>query len=292
MAGTEPNQERDVGAAADDGAGQDWDEGASEVLEIVGRQVRRWRERAGLTQAELGAAIGYTEHQVSAVERGRRIPKAVFLERADEAVGAQGLLEEFREDVERVRYPRKVRDLARLEASATELCAYAAHQIHGLLQTREYSEALYRMHRPMLDESVIDRYVAARMERQEIFNRRPAPFLNFVQEQVTLERPVGGRMVRRGQLGRLLEIGQLRNVEIQVMPTERDDHAGLSGGSFLLLEPASGPKVGHSEAALFNRVITERKDVRILEARYGIIRAQALTPRESLAFIEKALGEA
>ncbi|MFJ9086586.1 Scr1 family TA system antitoxin-like transcriptional regulator [Streptomyces sp. NPDC102384] len=54
----------------------------------------------------------------------------------------------------------------------------------------------------------------------------------------------------------------------------------------------SGPKVGHSEAALFNRVITERKDVRILEARYGIIRAQALTPRESLAFIEKALGEA
>ncbi|WP_306323483.1 MULTISPECIES: helix-turn-helix transcriptional regulator [unclassified Streptomyces] len=288
MAGTEAETERDQGAEEE--ARQDWDEGVSEVLELVGRQVRRWRERAGMTQAELGTAIGYTEHQVSAVERGRRIPKAVLLERADQVLGAQGMLAEFKEDMERARYPRKVRDLAKVEATAAELSAYACHQIHGLLQTPDYIRALYEMRQPALEEDLIEQYVAARLARQKILERHPAPNFNFVQEQVTLQRPLGGRMVLRGQLERLLEIGQLRNVQIQVMPTSREDHAGL-GGSFLLIDPLGGPKAGHIEAQHLSRLITERNELRRLETQYGIIRAQALTPRESLAFIEKVLGE-
>ncbi|MFD3586349.1 helix-turn-helix domain-containing protein [Streptomyces sp. NPDC058683] len=288
MAGREP--EETSGGTGGLEEEQDWDEGMSEVLEMVGRHVRRWRERAGLTQAELGSAIGYTEHQVSAVERGRRIPKPAFLDRADEVVGAEGMLAEFREDVEKVQYPKKVRDLARLEAEAVELGAYAGAVIHGLLQTKAYAEVLYRMHRPMLDEEVIERNVAARMARQEIFKRRPAPYLSFVQEEVTLRRLIGGRMVMRDQLQRLLDIGKLRNVEIQVMPTLLEDHAGLPG-SFLLLAPKNGHKAAHSEAAFSSQVTADQSKVRMLEGRYGIIRAQALTPRESLAFIEKVLGE-
>ncbi|MGW1491974.1 helix-turn-helix domain-containing protein [Streptomyces sp. NPDC002402] len=288
MAGTESEETGGgTGASAEE---QDWDEGMSEVLEMVGRHVRRWRERAGLTQAELGSRIGYTEHQVSAVERGRRIPKPVFLDRADEAVGAEGMLAEFREDVAKVQYPKKVRDLARLESEAVELGAYAGSVIHGLLQTKAYAQVLYRMHRPTLDEDVIERNVAARMARQEIFKRRPAPYLSFVQEEATLRRPIGGRVVMRDQLQQLLDIGKLRNVEIQVMPTLLEDHAGLPG-SFLLLDPKNGHKAAHSEAAFSSQVTADRNKVRMLEGRYGIIRAQALTPRESLTFIEKVLGE-
>ncbi|MFG2519098.1 helix-turn-helix domain-containing protein [Streptomyces sp. NPDC048527] len=284
MTGTE-YEEAETGADA-----EDLDEETSEVLEIAGRQVRRWRQRAGLTQAELGSTIGYAEAQVSAVERGRRIPKPEFLDKADEAVGAMGMLAELKEDLRQVRYPKKVRDLARLEADAAELGAYAAHHIHGLLQTEDYTRVLYRMRRPMLDEDTIEQYVAARMARQSIFGRRPAPFLSFVQEEVTLRRPLGGRMVVRGQLERLLEVGQFRNVEIQVMPTGLEDHAGL-GGSFMLLDPHRGPKVGHIEAQRFSRVISDRRELRRLEGLYGIIRAQALAPRESMAVIEQLRGE-
>ncbi|NEA62024.1 helix-turn-helix transcriptional regulator [Streptomyces sp. SID12488] len=271
---------------------QDWDgdESTADLLKTVGKQVKLWRERAGLTQAELGAAIGYSEEQVSSVERGRRVPKPGFLDAADEALGAGGLLAAFKEDVERARYPRKVRDLAKLEAEAAQLGAYASAVVHGLLQTPDYAQSLYRLHRPMLDEDTIERSVSARMARQEIFSRWPAPILSFVQEEVTLRRPVGGRMVLRGQLERLLEVGQLRNVEIQVMPIDREDHAGL-GGSFMLIDPRTGPKVGHAEVQQFSRVVADRKEVRRLDSLYGIIRAQALTPRESLAFIEKVLGE-
>jgi transcriptional regulator with XRE-family HTH domain len=282
-----------TGGAGPSGGGteeQDWEEGADDVLKMVGRHVKRWRERAGQTQAELGLAIGYSEEQVSSVERGRRAPKAAFLDAADEELGAGGMLALFKEDVERARYPKKVRDLARLESEAVELGAYAGTVVHGLLQTTDYSHALYRMHRPVLDEDTIERHVAARMARREVFDRRPAPFLSFVQEEATLRRPVGGRMVLRAQLERLLEIGRLRHVEIQVMPLDREDHAGL-GGSFQLIDPRHGAKLGQVEIQQFSRVVSDRKDVRRLESLYGIIRAQALTPKESLAFIEKILGE-
>ena len=97
-------------------------------------------------------------------------------------------------------------------------------------------------------------------------------------------------MVMRKQLERMLEFGQRRNVEIQVMPTDREDHAGLDG-SLQLLRLREGDTVAHNEVQLTSRLISHPKEVQVLEVRYGIIRAQALTPRESLAFIEKVLGE-
>ncbi|MCF1597991.1 helix-turn-helix domain-containing protein [Streptomyces muensis] len=266
------------------------DEEAEAVLRTVGRQIKAWREAAGLKQTELGEAIGYGGEMVSSVERGRRIPKPDFLDKTDEVVGAGGKISAMKEDVERARYPKKVRDLAKLEDEAVELGAYSNHNMHGLLQTPEYARALFAMRRPSYPEEEVERQVAARMARQRVFERTPAPLLTFVQEEVTLRRPIGGRMVLRQQLERLLEISTLRHVEIQVMPTDREDHAGM-GGPIRLLKLQDGTALGHSEAQLHSRVISDPREVQILDMRYGMIRAQALTPRESLAFIEKVLGE-
>ncbi|GHA05564.1 Scr1 family TA system antitoxin-like transcriptional regulator [Streptomyces echinoruber] len=264
------------------------DEEALAVLRAVGRQIKLWREAAGLTQAELGAEIGYSEEMVSCVERARRIPQSDFLDKADEVLGAGGKLSAMKEDVEKARYPKKVRDLAKLEEEAVELGAYASLQIHGLLQTPEYARALYEMRRPAYTEEEIDRYVAARMARKAVFERVPRALITFVLEEVTLRRPFGDRRVLRQQLEHLLEIGKLRHVEIQVMPTDREDHAGVMG-SFRLLRLRDGKTLGHSEGQLHDRVISDPRDVQILEMRYGTIRAQALTPQESLTLIEKAL---
>ena len=58
-----------------------------------------------------------------------------------------------------------------------------------------------------------------------------------------------------------------------------------------MLKFGDGSAVGRDEGQFTSRPISDPKEIRILELRYGIIRAQALTPRESLAFIEKVLGE-
>ncbi|MFE3602998.1 helix-turn-helix domain-containing protein [Streptomyces sp. NPDC059142] len=287
MDGTDP---------ATDGADEpDWEPGLEDddsgsVVAAVGRQIKLWRTGAGLSQAELGEAIGYGENQVYKVEAGKRIPRPEFLDRADEVLGAGGKIAAMKEDVKEARYPKKIRDLANLEKRSVELGAYGNHNLHGLLQTEEYARALYDMRRPTLSPRDLERYVAARISRQAIFTREPVTALSFVQEEVTLTRPVGGRMVLRRQLEHLLEIGRLRHVEIQVMPTDREDHAGM-GGQLQVLKLRDGGTVGYVSGQLTTRLFSAPKEVQTLELRYGIIRSQALSPRESLAFIEKVLGE-
>jgi len=162
--------------------------------------------------------------------------------------------------------------------------------VKGLLQTEGYARAVFTMRRPLLDEETIEQRVTARLARQEIFSARPAPLMSFVNEEAALRRPIGGAEVLRGQLEQILLIGQKRNVEIQVMPLAREDHAGLAG-PFTLIETKSGQRIAYAEVQKSSRLYTERTPVRELEAQYGIIRAQALTPRESMAFVEKLLGE-
>ncbi|MET8804879.1 helix-turn-helix transcriptional regulator [Streptomyces sp. NPDC004546] len=273
----------------------DWDaeledDEAGAVMRTVSRQLKLWREAAGLTQAEFGAAIGYGEELVSSVERGRRIPRPEYLDAADEALGAGGRIAAMKTDVAEVRYPKKVRDLKKLEAEAVELCAYNNSVIHGLLQTEEYVRASMATRRPPFTEEELEQHVAARLARQDILVEAPLRVFSFVQCESTLRRPVGGRMVMRRQLEHLLDAGRFRNVDLQVLPLEREDNAGLAG-SFRLLRLRDGSTVGHNEVQLVSRVITHPKEVQVLDIRYGIIRAQALTPRESLAFIEKVLGE-
>ncbi|WP_328695892.1 helix-turn-helix domain-containing protein [Streptomyces sp. NBC_00342] len=274
--------------------GPDWvvdpEDESGAVMAMVGRQIRLWREAAGLRAAELGEAIGYGENLVYKVEAGTRIAKPEFLDRTDDVLGAKGKIAAMKKDVAEARYPKKVRDLAKLEADAVELGSYASGVIDGLLQTEAYARALYRERRPAFTEEQVDGLVAARMARQAIFERRPAPLLTFVQEEATLRRPTGGKMVLRQQLEHLLELSLLRHVEIQVMPTETEEHAGL-GGSHEVVKLSDGTAVGHNEVQLTSRLISDPKEVQILEMRYGLTRAQALTPRLSRTFIEKLLGE-
>ncbi|MEU3652228.1 helix-turn-helix transcriptional regulator [Streptomyces sp. NPDC032161] len=266
------------------------DDSGAVVVAAVGRQIKAWREAAGLRAGEFGTAIGYGEDLVYKVEGGRRIPRPEFLDKSDEVLGAGGKIAAMKADVAEVRYPKKIRDLTKMEKRAVEMGLYSNHNIHGLLQTSEYARALFEMRRPAYSQDEVERVLAARMARQAVFERSPAPALSFVQEEVTLLRPIGGTMVLHRQLERLLEIGQLRNVEIQVMPTDREDHAGMGGG-VEVLKFEDGTAVGRSDGAFAGRPVSDPKQLRILELRYGMIRAQALTPRESLAFIEKLLGE-
>ncbi|MFD5741960.1 helix-turn-helix domain-containing protein [Streptomyces massasporeus] len=260
------------------------------LVQAVGKLLKVCREAAGLRVAELGEVLGYGEDMIRKMERGARIPRPEYLDRADRVLNAQGHLRAFTKDMERARYPKRVRELAQLEERAVEMLLYSHHNIHGLLQTPEYARALFEMHQPAYTPSEVERGVAARAARKSVFEREPAPTLSFVQEQVTLERPHGGRMVLRRQLEYLLEVGQLRNVMLQVMPTDREEHAGVQG-LIEVLKFADGAAIGRSEGAFNGRPVSSPRDLRILELRYGMIRAQALTPRESLAFIERQLGE-
>ncbi|MET9308166.1 helix-turn-helix transcriptional regulator [Streptomyces cellulosae] len=266
------------------------DDWALAVVATVGRQLKLRREAVGLRVPEFAVAVGYGEDLVYKIESGKRIPRPEYLDTADEVLRAGGLVAAMKEDVRKVRYPKKVRDLAQMESRAVELQLYDPVNLHGLLQTPEYARALFRMRRPRYAEEEIERGVAARVARKTVFDRDSAPELSFVQDEWTLRRRLGGRDIIRAQLEHLVVVAQLPNVEIQVMPMDREEHAGADGG-IEVLKFEDGTAVGRSPAVAGGRPVTDPRQLRILELRYGIIRAQALTPLESTAFIERLLGE-
>lgn len=291
MGSSESMEPMEQGEAEREDAGpRPEDEPGSGVVTAFGRQLKLLRIRSGLERPEFGKLTGYAAQSIASFEQGRRIPSPRFIDRADEVLDAGGVLKALKEEVGRAQYPAFFRDMARLEAEAVGLCVYAAHAAPGLLQTEEYARAVFRMQRPLLDDDVIEQRLAARMTRQEIFTRRPAPLLSFIIEEVVLRKPIGGLATLRGQLEQILIVGQNRNVEIQLMLTDREDHAGL-GGPFNLVDTAEGRRIAYTEVQDDSRLYTGAGKIRELEARYGILRSQALTPCESLAFIEELLGE-
>ncbi|MFF5468991.1 helix-turn-helix domain-containing protein [Streptomyces achromogenes] len=260
------------------------------VVQAVGRLLKVCRESAGVSVPELAEALGYGEDMIRKIERGARIPRPEFLDNADTFLKAQGHLRAFREDMRKARYPKKVRALAELEERAVEMLLYSNHNIHGLLQTEEYARALLRTWRPAYSPDQLERMVGARMARKSVFDRSPAPEISFVQEEVTLRRPVGDTMVLRRQLEHMLEVAQLPFVELQVMPTDRANHPG-TGGRIQVLKFADGTGLGRTDGDFSGRPVSTPRQLRILDLRYGIIRSQALPPEESLDIIEKVLGE-
>ncbi|WP_079150224.1 helix-turn-helix domain-containing protein [Streptomyces hygroscopicus] len=273
--GTEPEPPPEVGSG---------------ILRVFGRQLKRFRVRAGLERPEFASMVGYSVSTIAAYEQGRRIPPPRLIDQADEVLDAGGVLLEMKEEVARAQYPPFFRDAARLEVEAVELHAYDTHVVKGLLQTPDYARAVFRMWRPLLDEETIEQRVAARLARQEIFTRRPLPHLSFVIEEAVLHKRLGGEQVWRGQLEQIMLAGQARNVDVQVMPLRREEHAGLAG-PFTLMETKDGRRIAYTEVQSDSRLHTERTRVRELEVTYGTLRAQALTPQESVALIEKLLRE-
>ena len=270
--------------------------GAVGVFAMVGRQLKLLRERAGLSQPEFGALVGYGPDQISAMERGVRTPRPDFLVKADPILNADKMLIAVIPEVEdamrraRTRHPEWYRDHAATEAEAVELHFYANQAVPGLLQTEDYARAVFAKRRPFLSEEMIEKRVADRLSRQQVFERWPPPIVSYILEEVMLDRPIGGPEVHAEQLRRLLAVGERQNVEIQVMPTKVEEHPSL-GSSFNLLMPKDQEQVAYLEAQGHPQLITKRDDVRKIADRYGTMRAMALSPMQSHALITRKVEE-
>ncbi|MEU6165302.1 helix-turn-helix domain-containing protein [Streptomyces tanashiensis] len=271
-------------------------DGTAHLFRALGKIIKVLRRNAGLSQAELADVTHCSEDLVSAIERGVRTPQPDFLLRVDPAVNAGGVLAAAVDDVRealakaRVRHPDWFRSFANAEAEAVALHYYEVQAVPGLLQTEAYARAVMRHRRPVWDEQTIEKWVADRLARQSIFDKWPPTTISFVLEEAILRRPTGGRDVLREQLHRILDIASRRTVHLQVMPLKWEEHPSLDG-AFTLLTPPGRREVAYTEIYGHARLITAPEEVRVYSDRYGIIRAQALTPRESLELIEKMLGE-
>ncbi|MFE6285698.1 Scr1 family TA system antitoxin-like transcriptional regulator [Streptomyces sp. NPDC057877] len=257
---------------------------------MFGSLLRFSRERAGMTQEALGKYVGYSKSQVAMVERGERPPKGRFVEVADQTLSAQGALLAAAQKLKVSRFPSWFEDYAELEAQAIGIYMYATHVIPGLLQSESYARAIFGSHLPAPEDDEIEARVAARLGRQQVLQRKPAPTVSFVLEEHILSRPLGGSVALKEQLAHILDIGQRRNVQITVIELNREAHAGLNG-PMILLETAERTQVAYVDGPSGGYFVAEQPDLGDLFARYGILRAQALSPEESMKLIERVARE-
>ncbi|MFI9213111.1 helix-turn-helix domain-containing protein [Streptomyces sp. NPDC053253] len=257
------------------------------AAKAFGALLRFYRERAGISQEELGRKTGYSKSQVAMIERGLRQARGNFVKIADELLGAQGALLTVAGQVTASGIAAWFEDYLEEEIKAAGIHKYENHLIPGLLQTEEYARAVFVSERPALDDDEIEAGVTARIKRQRVFLRKPAPLITFVLEVAALTRPLGGRDVLRRNLQHVIEVGMLPHVEIQVMPGNRRIHAGLNGPFTLLETEKRQGQLVYVEGQGGRYFLSEQPDVGDVFARYSTLRAQALTPEESASLIEE-----
>src|SRR5262245_19060738 len=108
-----------------------------------------------------------------------------------------------------------------LEAEAALISDYGLAYIPGLLQTRDYARAIVQAAVPRWTPDIVEQRVKGRMARQQILTRRQdAPRIQAVVDESVLHRVVGSRRIMHGQLARLLEVSELPNVDLRVIPYE------------------------------------------------------------------------
>ncbi|MGW2560465.1 helix-turn-helix domain-containing protein [Streptomyces sp. NPDC001514] len=263
---------------------------SSDSLRTFGAVVQALREHAGLSREQFAPMVRFSKHTVASVELGRRMPDDEFVELAEAALGNTGALRKAALHLSRQPgLAAWFRRWARLEATAISLCTYECRVVPGLLQTEAYARAVTASVPPVKDEEQVNRQVAARLERQELFRRRPPIAFSFIVEQALIERCTGGVDVTRELIDHLLERSGQFNVEFQLMPLRQPEHAGFDG-PLMTLETPDNKWFGYAEGQRGGTLISEPKEVSIMLQRYAKLRSQALSLEDSRSLLRRMRG--
>ncbi|MFJ7946246.1 helix-turn-helix domain-containing protein [Streptomyces sp. NPDC096354] len=270
--------------------GTDGEPEPSDGLKAFGEVVKAFRKRARLTQEEFAPRVRYSVPTVASVEQGRRFPPPAFVDRADEVLDAFGVIKAAAKHLSRQRgLASWFRHWAQLEQAATSLGTYECRVIPGLLQPESYARAVTASVPPVKNEEQVDHQVAARLRRQELFQRKPPIAFSFIIEQALIERGTGGVAVTRELIEHLLKQATRFNIELQIMPLLQPDHAGFDG-PLQVLETEDNKWFGYAEGQRGGMLISDPKEVSITLQRYAKLRSQALTPDDSRSLLERMRG--
>ncbi|MFJ4514655.1 Scr1 family TA system antitoxin-like transcriptional regulator [Streptomyces sp. NPDC088816] len=262
----------------------------SDSMKAFGAAHKAFRKRAGYTQEDYAPLVGYQPGTVASIEQGRRFPPRVFVERAEEVLDAFGALKGVYKHVGREKgLASWFRQWAELEEQAISLYTFENRLVPGLLQTEAYARRLFSERLPLLTDSQIEAMITARMERQCLLAERTATAYSFIVEEHVFRRRTGGTDVTNQLIDHILEAAELRNVELQLMPMDRDVHAGLNG-PMQLLETPENEWFGYCEGQESGQLIITPKTISVLHMRYAKLRSQALTPEDSRSLLEQMRG--
>ncbi|MFM9368227.1 helix-turn-helix domain-containing protein [Streptomyces sp. Da 82-17] len=261
------------------------------AMRMVGERLSLFRRAAGMTQRVLASRLVVAEATIAAIEQGRRPLLPDMAEALDQLLATKGALSVAVANMPEIdEFPLWAESYIKHEREAIALSLYANQVLPGLLQTWDYAEAVFRERVPSYDEDEISAKTAARVERQSILQRKNPPTVSFVIWEPVLGLKMGDRPTQVAQLQHLRECAQLPCVSLQILPLDSRHHAALDG-PFVLLETPEHQHLAYTETQRGSQWVADRDEVSILQRKYAMLRAQALTPDHSLGLLDGLLGE-
>lgn len=250
----------------------------------LGMRVREMRKSRNMSQEDLAGLLSVTQPVVHHIEKGdyrltAKMRKAVMnmLSLAAE----DGHLAWFMPWLE-------------AEQAASSLKSWEGTVIPGLFQTAGYARHVLAAADPGIRDAEVERQVAARMKRQEIWQRDdpPPPVMSVVIGEMALRQQVGPPLVMREQLHHLARMSAHPCVRIRVLPFRAGNSVGLLPAFVLAgFAPDPRPDIAYLDDALVGRTSDKRAVVAKLGLVWDRLAAEALSPGESASIIRKAAGE-
>jgi hypothetical protein len=271
---------------------------------ILGSQLRRLRERAGISCAEAGYNIRGSASKISRMETGRISFKErdvddlltlYGLHDPEERAQLLALVAQSRQTGWWHRYndrmPKWFEDYVGLEEAAARIQSWEVQFIPGLIQTEEYARAAVEHGHPRTGTDSVDRMVELRMRRQKILEGTHPPRLWVVIDESVLHRTLGHRPMLKRQIDRLLELTDLSHISLQVIPFSRSGYVAEGAFSILRFAEPELPDIAYIEH-LTGALYLERLDeIEVYGRAFDRLVVDAETPRGSRQFLEKVRAE-
>jgi len=267
---------------------------------LLGAALRRYRENLGYALDEAARILECDRSKISRIETGQRGISAKELrellteygvphgeQAALLAVAHRGRHHGWWQDYRDV-LSEAGQDYVIMEAAASEILGYDAHQVPDLLQTSEYAAAVADADPACTADEQRAHAVEVKLARQRVLGERNTR-LEFVVGEAALHQVVGGAGVMRRQLARLAAIADsgadaaVPGVSLQVLPFTAGAHAAAGAGSMTILRFAGPQGLGVIHlAALAGGVSLEgREEVARYIGAFAQLRAAALTQAAS-----------
>lgn len=253
---------------------------------LLGAELRHAREKAGLSQEELGARLFVSGSFIGQLEAGTRRMQREYAGLLDDVLGTEDFFRRNCAASAKSKYPEHFAEAAEAEGSATAIKEYASMLIPGLLQTPSYARAVCRAYQPTATDEVIDELVTARMERARMLADPTEPMLWAVIDESALRRATGGREVMAGALRHIAALMRENRVIVQVLPFDAGAHPAMQG-CVKLMDFAGAPPLVYLEGVGTGRVDDDPATVGRYRFYYELLMISALSPTKSLSMIEE-----
>ncbi|MCP3820330.1 helix-turn-helix domain-containing protein [Streptomyces sp. A3M-1-3] len=263
----------------------------------LGMELRRLREEKGMTAEQVAERLLVSQSKISRLENGRRSISQRDVRDLCEVYEVEDRrlvdsLMQMAKDSRQQGWWHAFGDIPYsvyigLETDAASLRVYEPQVVPGLLQTREYAEALINGALPETPHTDIEKRVQVRLRRQERISAPEHPLrLWAVIDEAALRRRVGDKQLMIQQLEYLIEQSQLPHVTVQVMPFAMGAHPGVNGQYAILEFPdASDSSVVYIEGVTSDLYLEKANDVQNYSVMYEHLRAQALNVDQTRQFI-------